>query len=52
MSRLEAGGPEEPESQTSQPCPEALVKSSWTIRSLKSRSPPPNVSSQPQVFSP
>ena len=38
--------------QTSQPWPEALVKSSCTIRSLKSRSPPPNVSSQPQVFSP
>jgi predicted acylesterase/phospholipase RssA len=34
------------------PCPDALVKSSPTTRSLKSRSPPPLVSSQPQVFSP
>ena len=39
-------------SQISQPWPEALVKSSCTIRSLKSRSPPPQVSSQPQVLSP
>ena len=36
----------------SHPCPDALVKSSPTTRSLKSRSPPPFVSSQPQVFSP
>jgi putative spermidine/putrescine transport system permease protein len=41
-----------PQRQTSQPWPAALVKSSCTIRSLKSRSPPPKVSSHPQVFKP
>ncbi|GGJ35559.1 hypothetical protein GCM10011320_49140 [Neoroseomonas lacus] len=37
---------------TSQPWPAALLKSSWTTRSLKSRSPPPFWSSHPHVFSP
>ncbi len=36
----------------SQPLPAVLVKSSWTIMSLKSWSPPPSVSSQPQVLRP
>lgn len=37
---------------TSRPCPAVLVKSSCTTRSLKSRSPPPSMSSQPQVLAP
>ncbi len=51
-SSIGAAGWRQTPAYTSNPCPEALVKSIWTTRSWKSWSPVSGRSSKPQVFSP